>query len=102
MAVFQGGIGADGPEALVRLRRFCDRRAQRALGFRHRLVLRLRRLEVLRLREWLDLGDLPRRVVHDDFRELVAFDRVDGELKLALLDLILPPDRLPLTPSWSA
>src|SRR2546425_8159508 len=63
------------------------------LRFGHRLALSLRRREVVAAGDRLRLRDLPGLVIDDHFGELVTFHRVDRELQLAVLDLVLCGDR---------
>src|SRR2546426_4791756 len=94
VAVLQRGKDADDAIAFVLLHRFGGGRVERALGLGHRLALRLRRREVCVMRDRLCLGDLPGLVIDDHLGEVVTFHRVDGELQLAFLHLVLRRDRL--------
>src|SRR5438132_5770890 len=97
MTVLQRGHDADHAVARVRLHGRAGGGGERPLGLRHRLPLRLRRGQVFGARDRIDLGHLAGRVIDDDLRERGALHRVDGELQVVLVDLVLRRDRLALS-----
>src|SRR5437870_10099942 len=94
MTVLQGGHDADDAVPLVLLHGLGRSRVERPLRFGHRLALPLRRREVVAASDWLRLRDLPGLVIDDHLGERVTLHRVDGELQLAVLDLVLRRNRL--------
>src|SRR2546428_3462586 len=94
MTVLQRGHDADDAVALVLLHGLGRSRIEGPLRFGHRLALRLRRREVAAAGDRRRLRDLPGLVIDNHLGERVTLHRVDRELQLAVLDLVLRGDRL--------
>src|SRR2546422_3543900 len=94
MTVLQRGHDADDAVALVLLHGLGRSRIEGPLRFGHRLALRLRRREVAAAGDRRRLRDLPGLVIDYHLGERVTLHRVDRELQLAVLDLVLRGDRL--------
>src|SRR5712691_8021124 len=93
MTVLQGGHDADDAVPLVLLHGLGRRGIEGALGLGHRLALGLRRREIVAAGDRLGLRHFTRLVVHDDLGELLPLHRVDGQLELSVLHLILRRNR---------
>src|SRR5215831_7858077 len=89
-----------GPVSRVGLDRRRGGVSERAFCPRHRRSLALSRCEIPTVGDGLDLAHVARAVVDDDFRERVARGRVrlpgvHGQLKRAVVDLVLTRERCP-------
>src|SRR5438445_868330 len=93
MTVLQCGHDADDAVPLVLLHGLGRGCIEGPLRFSHGLALSLRRREVVAAGDRLRLRDLPGLVIDDHLRERVTLHRVDRELQLAVLDLVLCGDR---------
>src|SRR5262249_27342439 len=93
MVAVELGVRTHGPEAFVRGQRLADRSAQRILGLAHGRALSLGRLEVRAAVDGLGLHDLTGLVVDELLGVLVPLRRVNGQLELATLQLVLRRDR---------
>src|SRR5256712_3576276 len=94
MTVLQYRHDADDAVPLVLLHGLGRSRIEGPLCVGHRLALRRRRRQVVAADDRLRLRDLPGLVIDNHLGERVTLHRVDRELKLSVLDLVLRGDWL--------
>src|SRR5438477_10378565 len=92
--LLHGRHDADNAVSFVFLDRLGGGRPQRPLGLGHGFALLLGVREIVSLGDRLRFGDLAGLVVDDHFGEVGALHRVDRQLQLAVLHLVLRRDRL--------